>query len=186
MTFHPRSERHKHAGEQVKIRFRKCRKTRDWILVHDLGTGDCYVAHNDKTHQWSVPPVVKEYWFKYGWKCRDGKEFRRNWFGVSMMDFMWHPTYKHLQSTLQYNDVVEFGDLKYKVQGHYLLNTSWADDYVIFNRLEVDANNFCSASYGYPANSGDRPTCKEQDYEALSRCVDDIIDFIFTNHITWL
>lgn len=90
--------------------------------------------------------------------------------------------YKYLKETLKEWDEIQFGSMTYWICSGCMYTTSGSNS-KIFRLMGVDKYHFTTKSYGYKAGSGDRPTFKTDDYEAVSRYVDDIIDYIFTNNI---
>lgn len=93
-------------------------------------------------------------------------------------------TYKHLDGELKREDIVEFGSLQYRVEIKYL-NCAWNDNDVIFKLLWIDKHKIATEAYGYSGWSGERPTSKDNDYAALSRLVDQLIDFIIIHPEVW-
>jgi hypothetical protein len=92
--------------------------------------------------------------------------------------------YKHLEIDLANWDLVEFGRLIYKVCDTHLSNMQWWNE-AIFELLWVDKKKMATEAYGYPSGGGDRPVSKAYDYSALSRLVDNLIDFIINHPDTW-
>jgi hypothetical protein len=73
---------------------------------------------------------------------------------------------------LKYLDILIFnkdGLHTYEVQPTFLQNRDGRINGTIFYKLWVSAMEFCSEAYGYTAKGGDCPTCKDEDYAALTR-----------------
>lgn len=72
--------------------------------------------------------------------------------------------------------IFDFGDkwLEYVVR-HDFLNTE-ENNAEIFRWLNVDPFDFCYRYYGYYPDSGDWPTCKYNDYLALT----DVVNGLFS------
>lgn len=111
------------------------------------------------------------------------------------VDETWTPTnpvelgkpsslYKHLDGELKPDDKVSFGNIDYIVHQRYL-NKPQGDNATIFYLLWVDKNKMATKAYGYLSGSGERPVSKDHDYAALSRLVDNLIDFIINHPETW-
>lgn len=70
--------------------------------------------------------------------------------------------------------IVDNNRYDYQVCGSFLLNIG--DDtkfrnYEIFKALNLDGVDFCSKAYGYEAGGGSFPSCKNNDYTALTSVV---------------
>lgn len=78
-------------------------------------------------------------------------------------------------NTLNYDDVVYFyvddKQLKYYIQPNYLSNALKCDNAEIFSILGINKSDFCNTFYGYHNHGGDWPTCKLEDFAALTRVV---------------
>jgi hypothetical protein len=90
------------------------------------------------------------------------------------------------------SDLVKFGDkiefkvktydvYSYKVCTSFLssLDSELGNNSKIFNALGMDEDakvKFCNDAYGYPSEGGDFPTCKKDDYEALTNVVKHLYD----------
>lgn len=71
----------------------------------------------------------------------------------------------------------------YKVHRRFLVSLdskSGGENSKIFNALGMEDNvakvKFCNDAYGYPSDGGDFPTCKLDDYEALTNVVKRLYD----------
>lgn len=79
------------------------------------------------------------------------------------------------------NNILNIGDivyfyvndkqLKYSVQSNHLSNVHRGNNDEIFLLLKLDKYVFCYTNYGYAHKGGDWPTCKQEDYRALTRVV---------------
>jgi hypothetical protein len=78
-------------------------------------------------------------------------------------------------NTLQANDSVYFyindQQLKYSVIYNHLSNDFKCNNSEIFSILDIDRHAFCDYHYGYHNQGGDWPTCKPEDFAALTRVV---------------
>lgn len=76
--------------------------------------------------------------------------------------------------TYKFDDRVIFTvdgkDYKYTVEDAWLSNSDGRND-EIFDVLGLDANEFCSKAYGYPAEGGSWPECHDRDLDALNRAI---------------
>ncbi len=70
--------------------------------------------------------------------------------------------------------------VEYKVDKWYLDCYSISNNfnYKIFNLLKIDKLKLASEVYGYEASFGDWPSCKSDDYPALTRLVKELYKII--------
>lgn len=91
-------------------------------------------------------------------------------------------TYKCLADlqgkTLKYGDIVILKDIKYRVSTCFLCE-DWADNDKIFRILSIPSKEeFATSAYGYACFGGNWPSCKSDDYEALTRLVKRLYEII--------
>ena len=98
-------------------------------------------------------------------------------------------TYKSYESCigniLKEGDVIifAFGNVHYNYRVHtkYLSSMDGRENYRIFSVLSLEKYKFCSAHYGYPANSGNWPVANIRDFPALTRVVTELFKIIESN-----
>lgn len=75
----------------------------------------------------------------------------------------------------------------YEVYGSFLFNTgsnTKLRNYEIFEALNLNGVDFCSKAYGYEAGGGTFPSCKNNDYTALTSVVIALFKEIEKRNIT--
>lgn len=82
--------------------------------------------------------------------------------------------YKELEChTLKHFDIVYFGTEKYGVRNNFLIHDQGGKENndKIFIDLWINKHTFCAEHYGYEVFYWTRPSSKDNDYAALTRCV---------------
>ena len=82
-----------------------------------------------------------------------------------------------------YRDIVSFylrgTTYTYKVNDCFLHSMDSDNNRQLFTDLGMtsqELQEFCTKCYGYEAGSGDWPTCRDNDYDALNRCIDKLFE----------
>lgn len=82
---------------------------------------------------------------------------------------------KDMTRELQVWDIVYISDIKYEVMNCYLSRRFEWDNWQIFTNLNIeDKYKFCSTQYWYETKALDRPSYKDNDMAAATRCVNSL------------
>lgn len=77
--------------------------------------------------------------------------------------------------------------INFTIQGvsyHYTMYDSYLyceghKNSIVFDKLGLNAHDFCKKHYGYVPGGGEWPTCKSGDVEALHRVIKALNDIIY-------